>query len=106
MRGLGEQVGVGGLAVRICSTATPGLGPCLSLQRSSSIMASQVSQLLRDLSRFLTPTIPVLDDEYDGLEYSWKIFVFRPAREYSNPFIIRFRAISSMHTHTHFYIPL
>ncbi|KAH9999336.1 DUF1682-domain-containing protein [Russula vinacea] len=51
-------------------------------------MASQVSQLLRDLSRFLTPTIPVLDDEYDGLEYSWKIFVFRPALFKYEPFLL------------------
>ena len=24
---------------------------------------------------------PPIFDEYDGLEYSWKIFVFRPARK-------------------------
>ncbi len=45
-------------------------------------MASLVaSQAFKDLARFLTPALPVLDGEYDGLEYSWKMFVFRPARE-------------------------
>jgi hypothetical protein len=39
------------------------------------------SQLFLELTRFLTPAQPVLDGEYDGLEYSWKFFVFRPARE-------------------------
>jgi hypothetical protein len=39
------------------------------------------SQVFKDLAQFLTPAAPVLDSEYDGLEYSWKIFVFRPARE-------------------------
>jgi hypothetical protein len=44
------------------------------------IMAS-ASQVFRDLTRFFTPTIPVWDDDYDGLEYKWKIFVFRPGSE-------------------------
>jgi hypothetical protein len=39
------------------------------------------TQFLRDLSRFLTPAPSILDSEYDGLEYTWKFFVFRPARE-------------------------
>ncbi len=39
------------------------------------------SQLLRDLTRFLAPAPPVFDSDYDGLEYTWKFFVLRPARE-------------------------
>ena len=46
--------------------------------RPDIIMTSQV---LKDVARFLTPAPPVLDSEYDGWEYSWKMFVFRPARE-------------------------
>ncbi|KAH9966125.1 DUF1682-domain-containing protein [Russula dissimulans] len=37
------------------------------------------SKVLKDVSRFLTPAPPVFDSEYDGLEYTWKFFVFRPA---------------------------
>ena len=29
----------------------------------------------------LTPTPPNLPEDYDGLEYRWKMFTFRPARE-------------------------
>jgi hypothetical protein len=39
------------------------------------------SYLLRNLTQILTPAPPVYDGEYDGLEYTWKFFVFRPARE-------------------------
>ncbi|KAH9977969.1 hypothetical protein BGW80DRAFT_1435637 [Lactifluus volemus] len=43
-------------------------------------MASMASELLKNLAQALTPPPPPpLDDEYDGLEYSWKYFVFRPA---------------------------
>lgn len=38
-------------------------------------MASPVAQLLAAL----TPPIPSLSDDYDGLEYRWKMFIFRPA---------------------------
>jgi hypothetical protein len=45
-------------------------------------MASMASELLKNLAQALTPPPPPpLDDEYDGLEYSWKYFVFRPACE-------------------------
>jgi len=37
------------------------------------------SYLLRNLTQILTPAPPVYDGEYDGLEYTWKFFVFRPA---------------------------
>ena len=45
------------------------------------IMTLTPPQFFKDLARFLTPAPPALDGEYDGLEYSWNIFVFRPARE-------------------------
>ena len=45
-----------------------------SLLLSSFANVTQLSQLL-----FAAP--PPLDGEYEGLEYTWKIFVFRPARE-------------------------
>ena len=47
----------------------------------SLCMMALATQFLRDLSRYLTPAPPILDGEYDGLEYTWNIFVFRPARE-------------------------
>jgi hypothetical protein len=46
-----------------------------------SDLCMMASQLFRDVARFLTPAPPVLSSEYDGLEYTWKIFIFRPARE-------------------------
>jgi len=33
------------------------------------------------LGKLLTPPPAYTDYEYDGLEYRWTIFVFRPARE-------------------------
>jgi hypothetical protein len=36
---------------------------------------------LSSLGNFLTPPPPYTDYEYDGLEFRWTIFVFRPARE-------------------------
>ena len=42
---------------------------------------TSLSQVVKDLAQFLTPVPPVWDNEYDGLEYSWKILAFRPARE-------------------------
>ncbi len=59
----------------------PDTAPVDSLSCLSVIMALTPPQVFKDLARFLTPAPPVLDSEYDGLEYSWKIFVFRPARE-------------------------
>ncbi|KAI0796653.1 DUF1682-domain-containing protein [Abortiporus biennis] len=38
-------------------------------------MANPLTQLLASLS----PQTPVLSDDYDGLEYRWKMFAFRPA---------------------------
>jgi len=37
------------------------------------------------LSKLLTPPPAYTDSEYDGLEYKWTIFTFRPARESLNP---------------------
>lgn len=39
--------------------------------------------LFGTLGKFLTPPPAYTDYEYDGLEYRWTIFVFRPARESS-----------------------
>lgn len=49
---------------------------------------SSLPQVFKDLARFLTPAPPVLDSEYDGLEYSWKMFVFRPALFKFEPFLL------------------
>jgi len=63
----------------------------IPIDRTSHPMASKI---LKDVTGFLTPAPPVFDDEYDGLEYTWKFFVFRPARE--------FQPIhSSLNTYTH-----
>ncbi|KAI9512171.1 hypothetical protein F5148DRAFT_1305205 [Russula earlei] len=37
------------------------------------------SKILKDIAQFLTPAPPAFDTEYDGLEYTWKFLVFRPA---------------------------
>ncbi|KAI0269159.1 DUF1682-domain-containing protein [Gloeopeniophorella convolvens] len=42
-------------------------------------MASQIFAPLAQLVQSLTPAPPPLDGEYDGLEYTWKFLVFRPA---------------------------
>ena len=41
-------------------------------------MASALNQLLASL----TPPPVINPVEYEGLEYRWKMFVFRPAREF------------------------
>jgi len=46
------------------------------------------SQLFKDVAQFLTPAPPVFDDEYDGLEYTWKFFVFRPGIFKYEPFFV------------------
>ena len=74
-----DNVKFGGTSRMFSWTARPGLGPVDSL--SCLVIMTSPTQLFKDVARFLTPTAPVLDSEYDGLEYSWKIFVFRPARE-------------------------
>lgn len=61
--------------------------------------STSASQVFRDLTRFFTPTIPVWDDDYDGLEYKWKIFIFRPASEYHS-------AMSSTHNTSFCEIPV
>lgn len=47
---------------------------------AAQIMASFLN-LFGTLGQFLTPPPAYTDYEYDGLEYRWTIFVFRPARE-------------------------
>jgi len=45
-------------------------------------------QVFKDLAQFLTPAPTSLDGEYDGLEYSWNMFVFRPALFTYEPFLL------------------
>ena len=52
-----------------------------SVGQRHRVLHIMASQLLRDLTRFLAPAPPVIDSDYDGLEYTWKFFVLRPARE-------------------------
>ena len=47
------------------------------------MMASLLFGQFANLTQLLFVQPPVLDGEYEGLEYTWKIFVFRPARESS-----------------------
>jgi len=65
----------------------------IPIDRTSHPMASKI---LKDVTGFLTPAPPVFDDEYDGLEYTWKFFVFRPAREFQP-----IRSSLNTYTHTH-----
>jgi hypothetical protein len=90
---------------------------CSSLSVGSTKEQMQVmaSQLIRDVARLLTPAPPVFDDEYDGLEFTWKFFVFRPGSEWRNHFInlssslpcvrrfadVSFIRVSSTHARTH-----
>ena len=51
-------------------------------ERRAGEQKAMASQLLSNLVQAITPAPPPpLDDDYDGLEFSWKFFVFRPARE-------------------------
>lgn len=63
--------------------------PSLSVSVGSTKEQTQVmaSQLFRDVAQLLTPAPPVFDDDYDGLEFTWKFFVFRPGSEWWNHFI-------------------
>ena len=47
---------------------------------SLSIMANLLN-VFTSLGQLLTPPPAYTDFEYDGLEYRWKVLVFRPARE-------------------------
>ena len=44
-------------------------------------MASLLFASFANLTQLLFVQPPPLDGEYEGTEYTWKIFVFRPARE-------------------------
>ena len=48
-----------------------------------SKMASLLFASFANLTQLLFVQPPPLDGEYDGLEYTWKFFVFRPARKSS-----------------------
>ena len=52
----------------------------LAIAHYSITMASLLFASFANLTQVLFVQPPILD-EYDGLEYSWKIFVFRPARK-------------------------
>lgn len=47
---------------------------------AAKIMATFLN-VFGTLGKFLTPPPAYTGHEYDGLEYKWTIFVFRPARE-------------------------
>ncbi|KAI0307337.1 hypothetical protein B0F90DRAFT_1814101 [Multifurca ochricompacta] len=51
-------------------------------------MALPFFDSLANLAQVFTPNPPTLNDEYDGLEYSWKIFVFRPALFKNEAFLL------------------
>ena len=68
------------------SSSTESYLPPLSLQgffRSPVPLASPrfaMANPLAQLAAFLTPPPVNLSADYDGVEYKWKIFTFRPAR--------------------------
>lgn len=54
------------------------------LSSPCTTMSGPLSPLIKVLSAF-TPAPVVISPDYDGLEYRWKFFTFRPARTLSLP---------------------
>ncbi|TFY60890.1 hypothetical protein EVG20_g7256 [Dentipellis fragilis] len=58
----------------------PRASQCPSSSSASSLgVSSSMSSIIVNAVKFLTPPPPSVDENYDGLEYSWRFLVFRPA---------------------------
>jgi hypothetical protein len=66
-------------------------------QSRTVTMASLLFASFTNFTQLLFVQPPIID-EYEGLEYSWKIFVFRPARESPRPCMHRARKLTIHNT--------